>query len=203
MTRLTQKKIVPLISLAVIALLLLAVLLFWHPDNDDNRLSPSPAGGNFTLQGATGPVSLSDYRGKVVLLYFGYTSCPDICPTSLGLMSLALSQLAKEELARVRGLFISVDPQRDTPERLAEYSRHFHPNISGITGSDAEVAEVAARYGAIYQRAEGDTALGYSVDHSSATHVIDPQGEIVATLPHGASPATILQAIRPLLIMQQ
>lgn len=203
LAQLAQQKIVPLISLAVIAVLLLGVLLFWHPENSDNRLAQPPAGGDFTLHAATGPVSLNDYRGKVVLLYFGYTSCPDICPTSLGLMSLAFSQLEQKELAGVRGLFISVDPQRDTPERLAEYSRHFHPNISGITGSDAEVAEVAARYGAIYQRAEGDTALGYSVDHSSVTYVIDSQGELVATLPHGTSPATILQALRPLLTAQQ
>jgi protein SCO1/2 len=118
-------------------------------------------------------------------------------------MSIALSQLDKEELAQVRGLFISVDPQRDTPERLAEYSRHFHPNISGISGSDAEVAAVAARYGAVYQRAEGNTALGYSVDHSSVTYVIDPQGQLVTTLPHGSSPATIQQALRRLLGTQQ
>jgi protein SCO1/2 len=203
MTRLTQRKIVPLISLAVIAVLLLWALLFWHPESGDSSVAQSPAGGDFTLHAATGPVSLSDYRGKVVLLYFGYTSCPDICPTSLGLMSIALSQLDKEELAQVRGLFISVDPQRDTPERLAEYSRHFHPNISGISGSDAEVAAVAARYGAVYQRAEGNTALGYSVDHSSVTYVIDPQGQLVTTLPHGSSPATIQQALRRLLGTQQ
>lgn len=196
----TRQKVLPLLTLAVVAALLLWTLLIWNPEANSTAKPKAPTGGDFTLQSATGPLSLSDLRGKVVLLYFGYTSCPDICPTSLTLMSIALSQLSEEEQALVRGIFISVDPQRDTLERLAQYSSHFHPNISSITGSDAEVAEVAARYGAIYQRAEGDTALGYTVDHSSVTYLIDPQGRLATTLPHGTLPTAILQEVRRLLI---
>jgi protein SCO1/2 len=193
-----RQKALPLISLALIATLLLWTLLFWNPETTPTAPA-QPSGGDFTLQSLNGPVSLEDFRGKVVLLYFGYTSCPDVCPTSLTLMRIALSQLSDEELAQVQGIFISVDPQRDTPERLAEYSTHFHPNISGITGTPEQVAEVAQRYGAIYQRAEGDTALGYSVDHSSVTYVINQQGKLISTLPHGTMPTIILQEIHRLL----
>lgn len=194
----TRQKAVPLISLAVVAALLVWTLLFWKPET--TATAPAqPAGGDFTLQSVNGPVSLSDFRGKVVLLYFGYTSCPDICPTSLTLMRIALSQLNEAELAQVQGIFVSVDPQRDTPERLAQYSSHFHPNIRGITGTDEQVAEVASRYGAIYQVAEGDSAMGYTVDHSSVTQVIDQQGHLVGSLPHGSMPTLILQEIRSLL----
>lgn len=199
----TRHKALPLISLALVATLLLWSLFFWNPQPTRTSAPERAAGGDFTLHSANGPLALSELRGKVVLLYFGYTSCPDICPTSLTLMSSALSQLTEEELAQVQGLFISVDPQRDTPQRLADYSRHFHPAITGITGSEAQVADVAQRYGALYQRAEGETALGYSVDHSSITYVIDQRGALTTTLPHGASPATILQELRRLLATEK
>ena len=194
----TRQKALPLISLAVIAVLLVWALLFWKPETTSTAPA-TPPGGDFTLQSLSGPFSLNDLRGKVVLLYFGYTSCPDVCPTSLTLMRIALSQLSDEELAQVRGVFISVDPERDTPERLTEYTQHFHPNISGITGSPEQVAEVAQRYGAIYQRAESDSAMGYTVDHSSVTYVIDQQGQLINSLPHGSMPTLILQEIRKLL----
>lgn len=193
-----RQKTLPLISLALIAALLVWALLFWNPETTPTT-PEQPTGGDFTLQSLNGPLSLEDFRGKVVLLYFGYTSCPDVCPTSLALMRIALSQLSDEELAQVQGIFISVDPERDTPKRLTEYSTHFHPNISGITGTPEQVAEVAQRYGAIYQRTEGDTALGYTVDHSSITYVINQQGKLISTLPHGTMPTIILQEIHRLL----
>ena len=194
----TGKKALPIISLVVVAALLLWSLLLWNPE--PGPTSPDkPGGGDFTLYSADGPVSLSELRGKVVLLYFGYTSCPDICPTSLTLMRIALSQLSEQELSQVQGIFISVDPQRDAPQRLAEYSSHFHPSIVGVTGSKEQIDEVAARYGAIYQMVEGDSALGYTVDHSSATYLIDRKGRLDTTLPHGTMPATILQELRKLL----
>ncbi len=194
----TRQKALPLISLAIVSALLIWSLLFWKPETGTTT-PVQPTGGDFTLHSLSGPFSLKALRGKVVLLYFGYTSCPDICPTSLTLMRIALSQLNEAELSQVQGIFVSVDPQRDTPERLAQYSSHFHPNISGVTGSNAEVAEVARQYGAIYQVVEGDSAMGYTVDHSSLTYVINQQGQLVTTLPHGSAPKLILQEIRRLL----
>lgn len=111
-------------------------------------------GGDFTLQSADGPVSLSDFRGKVVLIYFGYTSCPDVCPTSLGALSAALKQLSPREMDRVQPIFISVDPERDTPGKMVEYVHYFHPKMIGVTGSIEQVRKVADRYGAYFRKAE-------------------------------------------------
>ncbi len=194
-----MKKLFPV----VIILLLLAigyVLFVWQPGGDSAMTGQNshalPVGGDFTLQSAQGPVSLKDFRGKVVLIYFGYSMCPDICPTNLSMMAGALGQLSKEELQRVQGLFISVDPERDSVQRLEEYTQYFHPAIMGITGKPEVIAELAKRYGAAYKKVVLDSATNYVVDHSSETYVIDPQGKLVERLPHGALPKQILAAIR-------
>jgi protein SCO1/2 len=191
---------------AVIALLavLLAWMLFaWQPADESAIRSSGqtnqPQGGEFTLQGPEGEVALADYRGKVVLLYFGYTWCPDICPTNLALFSQVLNELAAQELAQVQPIFVSVDPRRDTLERLQEYTEYFHPQLLGITGSDEEVAQVAARYGVIYRAVNPDTDKNYAVDHSANTYIIDQGGELVGTLPHGSSAESLLKTIRALL----
>jgi protein SCO1/2 len=157
-------------------------------------------GGDFTLQSASGPVSLSDFRGKVVLLYFGYTSCPDICPTSLGALSAALKQLSSGEMARIQPIFISVDPERDTPEKMVEYVRYFHPKMIGLTGKPEQLREIAHRYGAYFRRAEvEDSTLGYAVDHSSVIYIVDEQGRLVDMVQHSGSPGSILERLRRVL----
>ncbi len=194
-----MKKLLPIL----IILLLLAigyVLFVWQPGGDSAMTEQNshtlPVGGDFTLQSVQGPVSLKDFRGKVVLIYFGYSMCPDICPTNLSMMAGALGQLSKEELQRVQGLFISVDPERDSLQRLEEYTQYFHPAIMGITGKPEVIAELAKRYGAAYKKVVLDSATNYVVDHSSETYVIDPQNKLVESLPHGALPEQILAAIR-------
>lgn len=194
--------------LAVIALLAAAIVglaLFWNPAPPAGPLKPphsalpaavAPAGGDFTLQSASGPVSLKDYRGKLVLLYFGYTYCPDICPTSLAATAQGLNSLAPPELARVQTLFVSVDPERDTPQRLKEYAPFFHPSIIGITGTDAQIADVAKRYGASYARQQIAGVANYVVDHSALTYVIAPDGRLVGSLPHAAPPEQVAAEIR-------
>ena len=196
-----------LLGLLIAALLLtLAWVLFvWEPDpepapiHEALGLAARPTGGDFSLQSAKGPVALADLRGDVVLIYFGYTWCPDICPTNLGFITMALEQLTPEERARTRVLFISVDPERDTLERLQEYGAYFHSNIVGITGSDAEVAVAAKLYGASYQRTEQDSATGYVVDHSAFTYVVAPDGHLAETLGHATPPQQIVEVIRGLL----
>lgn len=183
-----------------LALLLGWVVWFWNPGaewaHQPIPMANAPTGGDFTLQSANGPVSLQDLRGKVVLVYFGYTFCPDICPTSLAFTSQGLNLLNPDELARTQVLFISVDPERDTLEKLKEYGAFFHSNILGLTGSPREIAAVAKQYGASYSKQNTGSAGGYVVDHSSATYVVDPAGKLAATLPHGAPPAEVAQAIR-------
>jgi len=155
-----------------------------------------PSGGDFTLDSADGPVALANLRGQVVLIYFGYASCPDVCPTSLALIKAALQTLAPADLARVRVLFVSVDPLRDTPAKLKQYAAYFHPNIIGVTGKPAEIAAVALRYGATYRFTPVQSAVGYVVDHTSVTSVMAPDGRLVEQLPHGTTAPEIVAAIR-------
>jgi protein SCO1/2 len=133
----------------------------------------------------------------VVLIYFGYTFCPDICPTNLAFIANAFKELGPKDLQRVRVLFVGVDPGRDTPERLKEYTGYFHPNILGVTGSPEALAAAARLYGAAYRRVDqGDSAMGYAVDHSAYTYVVGADGKLARTLDHATPPARIVEAIR-------
>ncbi|MCF6210595.1 MAG: SCO family protein [Gammaproteobacteria bacterium] len=155
----------------------------------------SPPGGGFTLQSSTGPVSLEDLRGKVVLLYFGYASCPDVCPLDLYSMAAALDDMDDKTRARVQGIFVSVDPQRDTPEKLAEYTEFLHPNILGLTADEKTLREVATRYGVQYHRVElKGSDLPYAVNHSAATYLIDPEGTLRFIFPHNTPTSVLLEA---------
>jgi protein SCO1/2 len=182
--------------------LLLAALVgtfFWHPAEHEE----SPAqGGGFVLNTNQGTLRLEQLRDKVVILYFGYTWCPDVCPTSLALLGMALHKLEPRELAAIQPLFISVDPERDTVERLAEYTAYFHPALKGATGTPQQIADLARRYGVAYRREVGGSAADYTVDHSSLTFLLDRQGQIVEVLPHGTSPDKIVVAVRNALALQ-
>lgn len=198
-------------SLLTVASLLLAGALFllaWFsgpvaPPGATHAIPGLPApptGGDFQLDSAAGTLDLADLRGKVVLIYFGYTSCPDICPTNLAVIAAALRELTAEEQSRVQVLFISVDPERDDPKRLAAYAGYFHPLIRGVTGTPEQIAVAARRYGAAYRRADqADSAMGYAVDHSTNTYLVDRQGRLAGTLTHATPSPVIASAIRELL----
>ena len=183
--------------------LVLSLTALWFVLWLDNRNSPVmpdsalPPGGDFVLSAASGPLGLKDFRGKVVLLYFGYTFCPDICPTSLASTAAGLKLLKPEELDRVAVIFVSVDPERDTPARLKEYAEFFHPKIHGVTGSPEALAEVAKRYRVFYARQKVDTAGGgYVIDHTSETYVIDTFGALRGKIPHAAPAEQVVESIR-------
>ncbi len=185
-----MKKAIPWILVVSLAILLAVA---W-------RLRPAPhdlpAGGDFTLESAEGPVSLHDFLGKVVLIYFGYTSCPDVCPTNLSQLAMAMKQLSPAERHKVQVIFISVDPERDAPKKLAEYVAYFDRDFLGLTGTPEQVARVAGAYGATYRKVEYEGNLGYLVDHSSFTSLTDPQGRLREVLPHAAPVKKIAAAIR-------
>lgn len=144
-------------------------------------------GGDFTLIGAGGaPASLADFRGEVVMLFFGYTYCPDICPQFLQNMKVLHRELG-QDAARFRGLLISVDPARDTPERLHEYVTYFHESFRGLTGSKQAIDRVVRAYGAGYTLQPADGSGNYVVDHTSLGYLIDGEGRVRHLLP-GASP---------------
>ncbi len=197
---------------ALLAGLLLWVAFFWQPQPQqpstaaretlpqgvlDLRLAE--LGGPFTLDTADGPLSLKDLRGKVVLVYFGYTFCPDVCPTNLAIIATAFNQLTPEERAQVVGVFVSVDPQRDTVQRLKQYAAFFHPQIVGATGTPEQIAEVTKRYGASYQIGASAGTGDYLVDHSAYTDVVDQQGHLLFALPHAMAPELIVETLRKLL----
>ena len=183
----------------LLAALVLGLALFWMPEMPERPLPKASiaAGGDFTLESASGPVSLKDYRGKLVLVYFGYTFCPDICPTSLASTAEGLKQLKPEEAARVAMIFISVDPERDTPPRLKEYAEFFHPSLVGVTGTPENLAEIAKRYGVFYAKQKVETAGGgYVVDHSADTYVVGPNGQLVGKIAHATPPDRVVAEIR-------
>ena len=199
-----MKKVLPLGLIMLLSIALVWLVLLWHPEQSDTiKISSVPQGGDFTLNSVSGPVSLESMRGKVVVLYFGYTMCPDVCPTSLALLSSALNGLSKDELEQVRALFISVDPDRDGLERLQNYAAFFHPSIQGVTGTDEQLAAIAKQYGAAYRKSKQDSALGYVVDHTADLYLIDRQGKLRESIKHGTPPNDILQALRRLLAAEQ
>ena len=157
-------------------------------------------GGDFTLQSPDGPVSLRDLRGKVVLIFFGYTSCPDVCPISLARIDACFSEMGEDELERVRALFITLDPERDTLDRLKKYTGYFHPNIVGLRDDVRGIDAVTAMYGIEYSRSVmPDSALGYSISHPTDILLLDRNGRLVEAVPHDTPPSVLLARIRDLL----
>ncbi|MFN3742766.1 MAG: SCO family protein [Anaerolineales bacterium] len=154
---------------------------------------------DFTLQAADGRmVSLRDFRGKYVLLYFGYTFCPDVCPASLGNLAVALRRLG-EKANQVQVIMISVDPERDTPEKMAEYVSHFHPSFIGLSGDAQEIARVAALYGIFYEKQEVESSAEYLVNHTATIMVIDREGRLKLIWPFGVTPDEIVADLKYLL----
>lgn len=145
-----------------------------------------PAPG-FTLTDQNGDsLRLADLAGKNVLLYFGFTQCPNVCPVGLAFLATMHGKLSPAEQAQTQVVFISVDPERDTPEILHDYVPFFDPSFIGLTGSNEEIAQVAKDYGVFYEKHALDNDSGdYTVDHSSAVYLIDAEGRLRETFRHG------------------
>jgi protein SCO1/2 len=150
---------------------------------------------DFTLTAADGPVSLSDFRGEYVFLYFGYMFCPDFCPTTMSKLANVHRDLG-DDAERMQVIMISVDPERDTPDALAKYAAAFNPTFLGITGTKEEIDLVGEPYGLFYERHEGSAATGYLVDHSTRTYLIGPDGRALVAYPHDATAEAILADLR-------
>ena len=164
-------------------------------------MDPLAPVNDFSLTAAGGkPVRISDFRGKLVALYFGYTYCPDVCPTTLAELAAGMRDLGADA-QQVQVIFISVDPARDTPERLADYVANFDPSFIGITGSPEEIAAVATPLGIYYQAHEGTAATGYLVDHTATVMVLDRQGRLRLLLPFGTTGAQAASDLRALMRM--
>jgi len=168
-------------------------------DKGHNPL-PQATYGDFTVDTSTGPLSLSDLRGQVVVVYFGYTSCPDICPTTLQTVASAFHELPESQQDRVSGLMVSLDPERDGLDHLAEYTSWFHPRIRGGTDSEQAIAQIAERWGVAWRRVEDtDSALGYTLDHDTRAFLVAPDGHMVGFVRHGTSAESLARQIGTLL----
>ena len=142
--------------------------------------------------------SMLDFRGKAVALFFGYTHCPDVCPTTMGELAQTLKLLGKDA-DKVQVLFVTLDPKRDTPAVLAQYVPSFHPSFLGLTGTDAEIAATAKSFKAFYQQQASTSKMGYTLDHSSNIFVFDPQGRLRLTYGYGRGALPMVHDINQLL----
>jgi len=164
---------------------------------DESSSSYDSFGDEFTLVSQDGPISLSTYRGKVIVLFFGYTSCPDICPTDLARMAAAFRMLSAKELQETKGIFVSIDPTRDTTTKVARYANFYHDNIIGLTGNEAAVASVARKYFVFFDKvSSGDASGGYVLDHSTTTYVLGREGKVRQLIKHDATVDDLADAIR-------
>jgi protein SCO1/2 len=172
--------LVGLILFLVIGLVTVGVYLFSEPASflGTTYAEPYPVASEIELTRADGSeFQLSDMRGNVVALFFGYTSCPDICPTTMAELNQALGELGSKA-DRVRVLFVTVDPERDTPERVQEYVNHFNTDFIGLSGSEPELANVWNDYGVFREIVDGSSAAGYLVNHTARVTLIDQQGNL-------------------------
>ena len=154
-------------------------------------------GGPFTLTTQAGKtVTDADFKGKYLLVYFGYTFCPDMCPTGLQSIAHAMDQLGPTA-EKVQPLFITIDPARDTEEKLREYTASFNPKILGLRGTDEQTASVAKEYQVVYKKQESEDGPDqYMMDHTSLIYLMDPNGKFIAIYPEQVDPATLVKAIR-------
>lgn len=186
-----------LIAVLLAALVLCGILLFKLYERYAGEDSgTADIGGPFELVNQDGKtVTDADFKGKLQLIYFGYTYCPDACPTALGVMAAALGKLdvAGE---RVTPILVSIDPARDTPASLKDYVGNFHPRLVGLTGTEEQVAKAAKEYRAFYQKQPGATGTDYLMDHSTLIYLMDAEGKFLTYFGPKATPDEIAEAIR-------
>jgi protein SCO1/2 len=176
-----------LVGLLVFSLIGLAALGVWlfRPAGSlrgTTYAEPYPPAPAIQLARSDGtPFQLDQLRGNIVLVFFGYTSCPDVCPTTMAELKTALDKIGPEKADKVKVVFVTVDPQRDTPQRVQEYANHFNEKFIGLSGSEAALARVWSDYGIFRQVAEGSPATGYLVDHTARVTLIDQEGRLRAS----------------------
>ena len=163
-------------------------------------IGKATVGGPFTLTDHTGRrVTDKDFRGQHLLVFFGFTYCPDVCPSGLQVMTAALEELGPKA-EKITPIFISVDPERDTPEQLALYVSSFHPRLVGLTGTPEEIQQVAKAYRVYYKKVEdeGSTA-GYTIDHTSIIYLMSPTGEFITHFTHATPVSAMVEQLEKVL----
>ncbi|HEY4343095.1 MAG TPA: SCO family protein [Parvibaculum sp.] len=153
-------------------------------------------GGPFTLTDQSGKkVTEADFKGKYMLIYFGFTFCPDVCPTELQVMAGATSKLGPKA-GEVQPIFVTIDPERDTPDVLAKYVKQFDPRLIGLTGTPEQIARIAKEYRVFYEKVKDDeSSSDYTMDHSSVAYLMGPDGKFLTFFPPGVSPEEMAEKI--------
>lgn len=162
-------------------------------------VDPPAAVGDFTLYGDEGPVSLSDFAGKWVILFFGYTSCPDICPFTMVNLDRGMAEIGPAAASQVQVLFVTVDPQRDSPRRVAEYARQFNPRFVGLGGSMDQLAVVEEQFGVVAEEGQAVGESGYLMDHTASLRVLDPRGRVRLIWPFDISGQAVARDLTELM----
>ena len=172
---------VGLASFLLIGVVAVGVFLFSKPASFRGTMyaEPYPPAPEIELTRDNGAsFKLSGMRGNIVLLFFGYTSCPDVCPTTMAELKQALEALHQNDAKQVKVLFVTVDPERDTPERVQQYVNHFNSDFIGLSGTESELADVWKDYGVFRENVEGTSAAGYLVNHTARVTLIDRNGNL-------------------------
>ncbi len=170
-----------------------------RPEFRNTDVSGADFGGELSLTAHDGkPRTLADFRGKAVVIFFGYTQCPDVCPSTLAELAEVMRQLGPDA-DRVQVLFVSVDPERDTQELLSHYVPAFDPRFIGLFGDAEATARTAKAFRVFYQKVPGKTPGSYTVDHTAGSYVYDPQGRLRLFIKHGTGPEPIVHDLKALL----
>jgi protein SCO1/2 len=205
---LAELRLLQMVLAILIGLVLAGGIVFWQIHKDDAQrmelreaaMHPQATsiGGPFSLINQDGKtVHDTDFRGKYLLVYFGYTYCPDLCPTGLEGIAHALDLLGSDA-SKVKPLFITIDPARDTPAKIKEYVASFHPDIVGLTGTPEQIDAVAKAYKVYYAKGENVDENDYIMDHSNLIYVMDPRGAFLTTFPDDADPAAMVGTLHSL-----
>jgi protein SCO1/2 len=181
------------------ALALLAGCGMGKPEFRSSDITGSAFGKDFALTDHMGKArTLADFRGKAVVIFFGYTQCPDVCPTLLATLREAMAELGKDA-DRVQVLFVTIDPERDTPQLLEKYVPAFDPRFLGLYGDAEATARVAKEFKVIYRKQPGPTPDSYTMDHSAGTFIFDPAGRLRLYAGHGQGADVFAHDLRELL----
>lgn len=185
--------------MARLLLLALALLLAGcdtQPQFGNTDISAAGYATDFALTDHNGkPRTMADFRGKAVVIFFGYTQCPDVCPTTMTGMAEAMKLLG-EDASKVQVLFVTVDPERDTPQLLAQYVPVFNPGFLGLYADAQTIARTAQEFRIFYKKQPGSTPTTYTVDHSAGSYVYDPQGRLRLYIKHGEKPEMIAKDLK-------
>lgn len=184
---------------AIFLTLALAACGMGKPQFNNTDITGADYGKSLQLPDFSGKVrTLADFKGSAVIVFFGFTHCPDVCPTTLAEMK-AVKQMLGKDAKRFQVLFVTVDPERDTPELLSQYVTAFDPTFLGLRGDPKATAEVAKEFKVFYQKVPGATPDTYSIDHTAGSYIFDPQGRLRLFVRHGQSADKIAADIKVLL----